>query len=291
MSRILITGSSGFVAKNLIDALAPEGFPLTLQTRSRLEINPIGDSDIKICAADLDLIPNDILKDCHSIVHLACAGVDPNEELSLADFFDANVQKPYRLLLKGLGIGAFKKIIIVGSCFQYGHSSFHKGKNLSVRDACLPVDQYSATKTALESLAIPLPQYFQTTVSIIRPFNLYGAHERKDRLFPYISHNALNQLSSIITSGIQVKYFTPVSRLVDTIKEKLITQNPQRGFSLENLLGGTAKTVDQFARDIYLSHNLDPDNYLANTRPSRKIEPPFLLPDTNDSKLSVETHK
>ena len=291
MERVLVTGASGFVARNLVGSLADKNFQLTLQSRSSESINHRHQKGTKLCTSSIDAIPSDIIEECDSVVHLACSGVNPKKTVDLERFFIANIQDPYNLFLKGLKMGAFKKIILVGSCFQYGRTAHEKGESLSVRDACFPLDQYAATKHAIESLALALPNYYQTTVISIRAFNLYGKYENEERLYPYLVSNASKKLVSSITKGNQVKYFTPVMKLVEKIEEKLLDQSLPRGFCIENLLGGCPSTVDQFARNIYKSYDLDPEKYILNDRPSRNNEPKCLLPNCAETGISVELDK
>ncbi len=286
MGNILISGSSGFIGSNLLPKLCIQSSQIFAITTSNNSSKLFKHEKIKWIFSENMNVPENVLKSCDTLIHLASSGVNPDEKNDLIDIFNANVNNSYRLILNCLNNG-FKRIIYIGSCFEYGQMANIKKDKLSVYDALMPKDQYSATKAALTALLYPLSNYFNSEIRIIRAFNIYGPHESENRLYPTLMKSISSKTIISITKGEQKKYFTPVEVLVDSIINLLKQKPKENYFLLENLGGGKLLSVIEFARLIFKKNNLKFEDYVKCDKKSRKGEPSIITPELNQKFISL----
>lgn len=279
--KILISGSSGFIGSNLLPKLCIENYQIIAITRSKDISKFFQHENLKWISSDDMIISEDILKSCDTLIHLASAGVDQEENYNLVELFKVNVINSYQLILNCLNQG-FKRIIYIGSCFEFGYMANIKGKPLSVYDALMPKDQYSATKAALTSLLYPLTKYFKSEIRIIRAFNIYGPNEKENRLYPTLMQSIKYKKEVSITKGSQKKYFTHVSCLVDSIIRILKKKPKESYFSLENLGGGKLLSVIEFTKTLFKQNHLNFKQFLKFDKKSREGEASILSPNLNE---------
>ena len=279
--KILVSGASGFIGSNLVPKLCFHNYQVVAITRSKDISKFFQHENLKWISSEDMILSEDILKSCDTLIHLASAGVDQEENYNLVELFKVNVINSYKLILNCLNQG-FKRIIYIGSCFEYGYMPNIKGKPLSVYDALMPKDQYSATKAALTSLLYPLTKYFKSEIRIIRAFNIYGPNEKENRLYPTLMQSIKDKREVSITKGSQKKYFTPVSFLVDSIIRILKKKPKESYFSLENLGGGKLLSVIEFTKTLFKQNHLNFKQFLKFDKKSREGEASILSPNLNE---------
>jgi nucleoside-diphosphate-sugar epimerase len=152
MKKMLITGSNGFIGKNLIDYYSSM-YEIITHTRN---------DDIKI---KLKQNPDVIIN---------CAANIYNEET----MFDSNVILVYELLqyVKEKKI----KMIQIGSSAEYGK----KDKPSKETDNLEPRNLYEATKASATMLCMGFAKEYDLPIAVVRPYSVYGIHEKSYRLFP-----------------------------------------------------------------------------------------------------------
>lgn len=153
MLKYFITGSSGFIGKNLLKRLECE----------RVYLFNRGDNPRR---AVIDNNPD-------VIIHLA-AEIYKDEEM-----FDSNLRLTYELL-EGARLVGVKKFIYVGSSSEYGRKEFP----MKETDLLEPRTMYEATKGACTLLCQAYHKSYGMEVVIARPFSLYGKDEGEHRLIP-----------------------------------------------------------------------------------------------------------
>tara|TARA_B100000886_G_C20423240_1_gene492597 strand:+ start:2760 stop:3629 length:870 start_codon:yes stop_codon:yes gene_type:complete len=281
LGKILVSGASGFIGSNLIPYLCSKNKEIVALTTSKNKKKIFSHDKLYWIYSKELKVPSDILRTCDTLIHLASAGVNQNIEDDLVDIFKANVVNSYDLILSCLNSG-FKRIIYIGSCFEYGHMASVKKNNLNVHDALMPQTQYSATKAALTALLYPLTNYFNAEIRIIRAFQIYGPNENPDRLYPTIMKAIKTKKAVEITSGTQLKYFIPVENLIFSISKILNNPPKPNYFVLENQGDGRLMTVIDFAKSLFKDSDLKFDDLVKCKKKSRKGEPKVIAPDLNE---------
>ncbi|MFM0597982.1 NAD-dependent epimerase/dehydratase family protein [Paraburkholderia dilworthii] len=172
--RVLITGASGFIGKNLVAQLEQRGVETTtVSRRARASAASLTDGHthrILVCPDNLDQV-RDLLHNVapQVVIHLAGSASAP----SLADLYQVNTIFGANLLQAAAELPAAPKVLLIGSAAEYGPVP---DAELPVRESfhCRPNTPYGVTKLAqtLHGLAAAgngLP------VTVARIFNPIGA--------------------------------------------------------------------------------------------------------------------
>jgi CDP-paratose synthetase len=176
--KILITGITGFVGKNLLPLLQIDGNELLLIVRDANKINSwnvLNESTNCIFTTDADW--KDTVKSFKPevVLHLATFSTSLDDAKSIDQLIQSNLQFGTHLLdaLKGTSLKAF---INVGTFAEYHNNS----------RAYSPAYLYAATKTAFRSVV----QYYQAIEGFksfhVVPYTIYGAADTQKKLINYI---------------------------------------------------------------------------------------------------------
>jgi nucleoside-diphosphate-sugar epimerase len=151
--RILVTGSTGFIGKNLIKKIKNDEVFLYFR----------GDDVYKSVENSKP----------DAIIHLAA------EIYKDVEMFDSNIDLTYRFL-KAAKDFCVKSFVYVGSSSEYGA----KKKAMKETDLLEPRTMYEGTKGACTLLCQAFSKAYGLPVTIMRPFSLYGKDEPQHRLIP-----------------------------------------------------------------------------------------------------------
>jgi nucleoside-diphosphate-sugar epimerase len=152
MKKILITGTNGFIGKNLS----------LFYSDSYHVINHTRQTNIHDC---LSLKPDIIIN---------CAG-EIYEEVSA---FDSNVKLTYELIKHC--VKNKTKMIHLGSSSEYGRKTSASKET----DVLEPTTFYEATKGAATLLCTGYAKQYNLPIITVRPYSVYGKYEKPHRLFP-----------------------------------------------------------------------------------------------------------
>lgn len=155
MKKIFITGSTGFVGKNLIEFYNYRG------------------NDIFSHSRDMDLASS--LNHYQPDVIINCAAEIYNPE----QMFDPNIIWTHTCL-EYVKAHPTTKMVQIGSSSEYGPMPRASAET----DRINPVDMYQATKGAASLLSQGYARTYNLDISIARPYSVYGPYERPHRLFP-----------------------------------------------------------------------------------------------------------
>jgi UDP-glucose 4-epimerase len=170
--KIAVTGSSGFTGKRLVRHF----------TSLKHEVISIDLED------GIDVTNFENLKEIPQfdiLYHLAAKSYVPDSYLNPHDFYRININSTLNTLELCRQYNA--KYIFVSS-YVYGNPQY------------LPIDEnhpvtsfnpYADTKIMGESLCRAYNKYFNLSVFIVRPFNIYGPHQTHNFLVPFIFNQAV----------------------------------------------------------------------------------------------------
>jgi nucleoside-diphosphate-sugar epimerase len=166
--RIFISGRSGFIAKNLISALASHH---VIGTSSR---------DEDITNALIHFKPD-------VICHLAAESYDTQEMVK------ANILLTHAVL-EYCRQAPVQKLLIFGSSSEYGR----KDHPLTEKDALNPQSIYEGTKAAASLLAQSYAYTYNIPTVIVRPLSIYGPHEHSNKLMTRIFMGKITHLNEAV---------------------------------------------------------------------------------------------
>lgn len=181
MTRILITGSSGFVGKPLLGLLARKSYEILSIGRTRYEDLPVNGaiSHHQADLCDVRSYKETVRKFAPELfIHLAWQGIPDFSPAQCT----ANLKMSVDLADEVISSAACKKILIAGSCFEYNQMF---GPCLeSTRGSAK--DSFTWSKHSLLSWLEMICSQRNVCLGWLRSFYIYGPRQRPGSLIPSI---------------------------------------------------------------------------------------------------------
>lgn len=163
MVKVLLTGSSGFIGRNLKERLEKDGYEVICYDRKYSSVYSFRSKDI-------DYVIN-------------CAG----EIKDYNKMIGTNLELLVRLLELSKIFG-IKKFIQIGSSSELGNVNYLRSEH----DPCQPSNLYQGTKSAATMLCQGYAGEFNMDIVVARPFTIYGKYEQEDRFIPSLWNSFVN---------------------------------------------------------------------------------------------------
>lgn len=268
--RVLLTGATGFVGRQILAALRKHDVDVRLVIRAGSEARlPANEG------ADAITTP-DLFAEDSNWWAAACAGVDTVIHAAWYAEPGKYLQSPLNLdclsgtlnLAKGAAQAKVRRFVGVGTCFEYELGP----EPLGVGSPLRPLTPYAGAKAA----AFLALDHWLSTQSIefawCRLFYLYGEGEDARRLVPYLRDRLAAGQEAELTSGTQVRDFLDVQIAGAMIAEAALgTQCGPR-----NICSAVPTTVRQLAEKIADEYGRR-DLLKFGARPDNLVDPPFVL--------------
>jgi dihydroflavonol-4-reductase len=169
----LVTGATGFIGGNLVNALLRKGYTVTCLVRRTSNTRSLQKLPVRLVVGSLDN-PVPIRKEIQGfrvVFHIAGLTKAPNRE----QFFRINQTGTSRLLetLAGIDSGSFR-FVHTSSLAAAGPSAV--GRPLTEKDDSNPVSWYGESKLGSEMEVLKYANAFPVT--ILRPSAVYGPGDR-----------------------------------------------------------------------------------------------------------------
>ena len=192
MSKILITGSDGFIGSHLTEALVRAGHSVRAFVMYN-SFNSWGwlDQSPKDIRDNLDVFAGDIrdphgvktaMKGCDTVLHLAALIAIPYSYHSPDTYIDTNIKGTLNVLQAARELGV-KRVVHTSTSEVYGSARFVP---ITEEHPLQGQSPYSATKIAADQLAYSFYASFGLPVTIARPFNTYGPRQSARAVIPTI---------------------------------------------------------------------------------------------------------
>lgn len=153
--KILITGSSGFIGKNLVEYYTIRGHEVFNFTRDKNLMRSLSEfSPDAIINSAAEIYDHTLMFDSNIGIVQTCLNYVKNNPMC--------------------------KMIQIGSSSEYGPSD-HATNEFSLLK---PIDVYQATKGAATLMCQGWARQFDLPIWVVRPYSVYGNGEREKRLFP-----------------------------------------------------------------------------------------------------------
>ena len=245
MTRVLVTGATGFVGMQILKALSKDGINILPVVRSGKEglVAELPHIEKVISSPDIfSETPSWWSKQCRDVDVVVHAAWYAEPTLYLQSPLNINCLSGSLNLAMGVVNAGVRRFVGVGTCFEYDLS----GGILSIDTPLRPTTPYASSKAAL---FFTLSQWLPAQAiefAWCRLFYLYGEGEDERRLAPYLRKKMMKGELAQLTSGKQIRDFLDVREAGKRISE--ITQGHQVGPI--NICSGIPITVRQFAERI-----------------------------------------
>ncbi len=268
--RVLLTGATGFVGRQVLAALCKAGVDLLLVVRDGSESRLPQATVAKIVHTP------DLFKESAEWWAVACQGVDIVIHVAWYAEPGKYLQSPLNLdclngtlqLAMGAAQAGVRRFIGVGTCFEYEFLQRPLDTDVPLR----PLTPYAGAKaSAYMALQHWLPSQ-NVEFAWCRLFYLYGEGEDSRRLVPYLRQKLSKGEPAELTSGNQVRDFMDVRLAGQAISDTALGYRK----GAVNICSGTAMTVRQLVESIA-------DEYGAlrllnfGKRPDNLVDPPFVV--------------
>lgn len=244
-TKVLVTGASGFVGKQITKFLSRQDIEIVLVLRSKatslLESYPNISSIIytkNIFNENSDWWEEQC-KGVDIIIHAAWYA-EPGIYLQSLKNIDCLIGSLN--IAKGAAAANIKRFIGIGTCFEYKLNNIP----LSIDSPKNPLTIYAATKLSLYYSLSKLFEEQGIEFSWCRLFYLYGEGEDDRRFLPYLKEKLKNNEIAELTSGKQVRDYLDIKDAGKLIVNVALSSQ----IGQVNICSGIPITIREFAEKI-----------------------------------------
>lgn len=270
-SIVLLTGSTGFVGRQVLRALGEQNVTVRLVIREGADAPFEHSAKIDKVIRTPDLFAEsdswwaDVCEGVDTIIHVAWY-TEPGKYLQSRKNLDCLIGT--LTLAQGAIQAGVRRFVGVGTCFEYDLSQ----GTLSIETPIKPLSPYAAAKAAAYlELSQCLPSE-DIEFSWCRLFYLYGEGEDVRRLVPYIHARLSAGEPADLSSGNQVRDFLDVSQAGRLIAEA--AQSTSEGAI--NVCSGIPITVRKLAEKIADEYGRR-DLLRFGARADNPVDPPYVV--------------
>jgi len=223
--RVLVTGASGFVGRRLVEYLKAEGSDVLAPDRNSLDVVSGSFPDLSV----------------EAVIHLAARTFVPDSWIEPGDFYRVNAQGTVNVLDF---CRRNQALLIYVSGYCYG---IPEALPVSEAAPIRPNNAYAFSKAAAEQACRFYFEFFETPVTILRPFNVYGPAQPRHFLIPRIVEQAVDPAVAqiLVEDDAPKRDYVHVEDVVAAIRSVL--RNPQPG-AVFNIGSGESHSVAEIAK-------------------------------------------
>lgn len=243
--RLLITGVTGFVGRQVLRHLATQDVRLTVVVRDSKQTSLTDHPAVETVISTPDLFAEtaewwaNALQGIDTLIHIAWYA-EPGQYLQSSKNLDC-LQGTLNMA-KGAAQAGVRRFVGIGTCFEYDLSH----GMLSIETPLKPLTPYAGAKAATYMALLQWLPAQAVEFVWCRLFYLYGQGEDSRRLVPYLRSKLAAGEPAELTSGNQIRDFIDVSEAGRLISAAAL------GTALGpmNVCSGIPITVKQLAENI-----------------------------------------
>lgn len=280
--KILVTGATGFIGKNLVESLKEkfEVYALILDEKEKNvipQINYILWKTFFDRENEIKTLDGKKFGKIDTVIHLASYGVNPKDN-DIDKMIESNISLTKDLILN-LERVACKNIIFTSSGFEYGD----KGKIKLKEDMELnPFSLYGATKVSAFLIGKKLCESLGINYINLKLFNIFGEYEGSNRLIPQIINNYLEGKELNFTAGNQVRDYLYIKDIIE-VYEMILEENIYNNETY-NVCSSEEVTIKEFITKVADIIGINKDTLNFGIIPSRKEEALYIVGDNSKLK-------
>ncbi len=247
MSKVLVTGASGFIGSHLVEHLINKGLSVKALCHYN-SASSVGwlsdtaldlDNDVEIILGDIRdrSFVNSHLSDVDCIFNLAALIGIPYSYFAPQSYIDTNLVGTLNILESAKFSNC--RVIQTSTSEVYGTAKFVP---ISEEHPLVAQSPYAATKIGADQLALSYYRSFDLPVTVLRPFNTFGPRQSKRAVIPTIIHQILMNNKEIALGDI--KTTRDFNFVLDTCEAFY------QCFNSQNTIGDTFNTCSGFEISI-----------------------------------------
>jgi CDP-glucose 4,6-dehydratase len=249
---VLVTGSTGFAGGHLSQYLHQLGAYVKCFARSDHNV-PLKGSHSKVVVGDVQDYQSllEALREVDIAFHLAATTLIPETRAKIFGTFSTNSLGTLNFLMAARE-RKVKKLIYVSTCHVYG-----KQETVPITEEAPPhpIDIYSASKLAGESLALSFAEMEGMDISISRAFNHYGPGQRSEFLIPSIILRLLKGENLEMGNPNPTRDFTYVD---DIVRGYVLLGERGKSSEIYHFSSGQERSVQQIVNTIVKMSSKNP---------------------------------
>ncbi|WP_448096585.1 NAD-dependent epimerase/dehydratase family protein [Luteibacter yeojuensis] len=277
MTRVLLTGGTGFIGARLLTHLHAAGIGVISVGRSALpdRFQPTIDHRVvpRLDAEQLSQVVNGGQVD--AVIHLAAAGINPGDR-DHANLRRVNGDLPAECVDVAQAVGA-RGFLMAGSSSEYARFD---GDRIREDAPLETMKLYGATKAAGAIMAVATGAALCLPCVNLRLFNVFGPGEAPHRLCPALRAALQEGREVPLSEGLQVRDFIHVD---DACRAILAALSTTLAGSLPtghyNVCTGQPTSVRSFALDVAAAMNADASLLRFGALPLRPDDQPRVVGD------------
>jgi nucleoside-diphosphate-sugar epimerase len=205
MSKVLVTGASGFIGRQCLPILVAKGYDVQAVSRRRMEkpLQGVAWHELDLLAAGAPReVMDRVQPDC--LLHLAWYAA-PGKYWGArenVEWVRASIE-----LLSAFTANNGKRVVAAGTCAEY---ALNPGECIEEKTPLLPSTLYGTCKHAFGSILESVSRQANLSAAWGRIFFLYGPHEHPSRLVAHVVQSLLRGEPALCSDGKQVLDFLHV---------------------------------------------------------------------------------
>mgnify|MGYP000244082618 CR=1 FL=1 len=227
MSKIIIFGGCGFIGKNLSKHL--KNFYEVIVIDKYIDELFLKENKIKFYQydfEDIDKLREIInLEKPEYIINLISYVTSIRELGLFPKMLNTNLDILLKIYEATKELENLKLVMQFGSGEEYGNIQAPFNEKMKEE----PVSPYAIAKLTTTNTALMLNKNYNYPICVIRPSNLFGKYQSKDKFIPYIVEKLKNNQEILTTFGEQKRDFIYIDDFIQIIKELLEKSNLVKG--------------------------------------------------------------
>lgn len=250
MSKIIISGATGFVGSNLAIRLAKTKNQLHILARQTSNFWRLNEIKPKLKLHLIDLTNKDGLQKVVSkikpdiVFHLANSGLYGGKSANAKELVEVNTIGTLNMIQAALNSGV-RFFVNSGSSSEYGP----KKDPMREDDICRPTTVYGVTKLAATLLTSMFAKTSTMPLVTLRLFSPYGPFNDKSRLISYVTSSALRNQPLQLSSATSVRDYIFIDDVTNAYLKFLEFPKIKSG-EIINIGSGKQSTVEPIVKKI-----------------------------------------
>ncbi len=269
--KILITGATGFVGKNLYKALI-RNHEIYILTREQSDTSELYPEHQYVFTGDIEHLKDYMISErIDGVIHLATKYVAEHKSDQIKDMINANIYLGTAILDAAVGAGV-KWFLNIGTIWQNYNSPDYS-------DEYHPVNLYAATKQAFMTIA-----QFYTETSPIRFCTLklcdtYGENDNRRKIMDLFAEVAKSGKTLDMSPGEQLLDIVHISKVIEEIEKliSLLSDNSKDYFPEYVVTSGKHISLRELAAHYERQHNVKLNiNWGGRSYRKREVMKPYI---------------